>query len=243
MTQAMHRVLIVRDDRTVQDALRPLFESCGFRVVTCNRARLTRNDARLHRSDVVLLDLARPDREGLGVIHAIRSCTPVPVIVLSAHAAEADRVAAFELGADDYVVRPFSPAELMARVRAAMRRYVRGGLPMGLLQLGKVSIDLGSRTARRSDGSEVRLTPLEHRILETLVRHGDRIVSRSTLLKEVWGPHREDASQALRVYIGHLRRKLGEEPGRPRYIITESGMGYRLVLDAASAGKGGAARP
>jgi two-component system, OmpR family, KDP operon response regulator KdpE len=230
MTLAMHRVLIVEADRTIQDMLRGLFEGSGFRVVICETARLGKNDARLHRSDVVVVDLALPDGDGLGVIQAIRSWSSVPIMVLSARSAEADRIAAFEKGADDYVVKPFSAPELMARVRAILRRHVRGELPMGLLQLGKVCIDLGKRTAHRSDGLEVRLTPLEHRILETLVRHADRIVTHSTLLKEVWGPYRDD-SQALRVYIGNLRKKLEEEPGRPRYIVTEAGMGYRLVLD------------
>ena len=236
MTVAMHLAVIIEDDRGIQDVLRILFEGSGFRIVISDTARQGENDVRLHRPDVVIVDLGLPDGDGISVIQTIRSWSSVPVIVLSARTEEAQRISALEKGADDYVTKPFSAPELMARVRAVLRRHVRGELPMGMLQLGRVSIDLGRRTARRHDGREVRLTPLEHRILETLVRNADRIVTHQTLLKEVWGPHRDD-SQALRVYIGNLRKKLEDEPGRPRYIVTEAGIGYRLVLDQAIGGQ------
>jgi two-component system KDP operon response regulator KdpE len=155
----------------------------------------------------------------------------VPIIVLSARTAEAQRLAAFENGADDYIMKPFSAPELLARVRASVRRHVRGELPMGVLELGDASVDLGRRVAHRRDGSDVRLTPLEYRILETLARYGDRIVTHAALIKEVWGPHR-DGSRPLRVHIGSLRGKLEADPSRPRHILTELGVGYRLVIDA-----------
>ena len=234
MTEAMHLVLIFEDDQGIQNVLRMLFEANGFRVLIADTAARGEQDARLHRPDVVVVDLGLPDHDGLNVIAAIRTWSPVPIAVLTARSAEAERLAAFERGADDYVLKPFSAPELLARVRAILRRHVRGELPMGLLELGDVSVDMTRRVARRTDGSDVRLTPLEHRILETLVRHGDRIVTHATLLKEVWGPRRED-SRALRVYIGSLRKKLEVDASRPRHIRTELGVGYRLVIYAEAA--------
>jgi two-component system, OmpR family, KDP operon response regulator KdpE len=232
MTQAMHLVLIVEDDQAIHDILRMLFEGSGFRVVIAETAGRGQQAARVHRPDVVIVDLALPDGDGINVIRDIRTWSPVPIVVLSARTAEAQRLAAFEMGADDYVMKPFSAPELLARVGAMLRRHVRGDLPQERLQLGSVTVDLSRRMAEHADGREVRLTPLEHRILETLARHADRVVAHGTLIKEVWGPHRDDDSRSLRVYIGSLRRKLEENPGRPRHIVTEPGVGYRLVIDA-----------
>jgi two-component system KDP operon response regulator KdpE len=232
----MHLVLVVEDDAALQGVLRTLFEAHGYRVVIAATAAAGEHDARLHRPDVVVLDLGLPDRDGINVIAAIRGWSPVPIIVLSARAEEARRVSAFDAGADDYVSKPFSAPELLARVRAMLRRHVRGDLPMGVLHLGDVSVDMGRRTAGTRDGREVRLTPLEHRILETLARHGEGVVTHASLLKEVWGPDRDD-SRALRVYIGSLRRKLESEPSRPKHIITEPGVGYRLVVEPDAAGE------
>jgi two-component system, OmpR family, KDP operon response regulator KdpE len=237
VTDAMHLVLIFEDDEGMQEILRMLFEANGFRVVIAATAARGEQDARLYRPDVVVVDLGLPDRDGLKVIAAIRAWSSVPIVVLTGQAAEAQRLAAFELGGDDYVMKPFSAPELLARVRAIGRRHVRGNLPMGMLDLGDVSVDMTRRVARRNDGCEVRLTPLEHRILETLARYGGRIVTHAALIKEVWGPHRED-SRALRVYIGSLRRKLEVDPGRPHYIRTELGVGYRLVANEEKAAEG-----
>lgn len=227
----MHLILIFEDDEAIQNILRMLFEANGFRVVIAETAARGEQDARLHRPDVVLVDLGLPDRDGLNVIPAIRAWSAVPIVVLTARTAEDQRLAAFEMGADDYVVKPFSAPELLARVRAIVRRHVRGNLPMGVLELGEVSIDLGRRVARRQDGRDLRLTPLEHRILQTLARQPDRIVTHAAIMTEVWGPVR-DNSRALRVYIGSLRRKLEVDPSRPRHILTELGVGYRLVIEA-----------
>src|SRR6202043_363430 len=160
MTEAMHLVLIFEDDQAIQSILRMLFEANGFRVVIAATAARGEQDARLNRPDVVIVDLGLPDGDGLNVITAIRAWSPVPIIVLSARTAEAQRLAAFENGADDYVIKPFSAPELRARVRAIVRRQVRGELPMGVLSLGDVYIDLGRRIARHRDGRDVRLTPL-----------------------------------------------------------------------------------
>lgn len=230
MTDSQHLVLTVEDDSGIQKVLRMLFEANGLRVVDAQTAERGLHAARVHRPDVVIVDLGLPDRDGLNVITGIRAWSPVPIIVLSARTAEASRVTAFELGADDYVAKPFSAPELLARVRAILRRHARGDRPMAVLELDDVSVDLGRRIVRRRDGTALRLTPLEHRILATLARSPDRVVSHSTLIKEVWGPHRDDA-RALRVYIGSLRRKLEADPCRPRHILTESGVGYRLASE------------
>src|ERR1700738_4317250 len=156
MTEAMHLVLIFEDDQAIQSILRMLFEANGFRVVIADTAARGEQDARLNRPDVVIVDLGLPDRDGLNVITAIRGWSPVPIIVLSARTAEAQRLAAFENGADDYVIKPFSPPELLARVRAIVRRHARGDLPMAVLELGGVAVDLSRRVARGQDGREVR---------------------------------------------------------------------------------------
>jgi len=228
MTDAMHLVLIVEDDKSIQNILTLLFEANGFRVVVAETAAAGAQDARTHKPDVVVVDLGLPDRDGVEVISAIRTWSPMPIIVLTARTAEPQRLSAFEKGADDYVVKPFSAPELVARVRAILRRHVRGTLPMGILELGEVSIDLGARTAHHRDGHEVHFTPIEHRILETLARHRDRIVTHAALIKEVWGPKKSDA-RSLRVYIGTLRRKLETDSYRPQHIVTELGVGYRLI--------------
>lgn len=230
MTEAMHLVLVVEDDPALQSVLRTLFEANGYRVVAASIATGGIRDAHLYNPDVVIVDLGLPDRDGIEVIKAIRTWSAMPVVVLSARTVEAQRLSAFESGADDYVVKPFSAPELLARVRAVSRRHVGGYLPMAILRLGGISVDLTGRVARRVDGREVRLTPLEHRIPAVLARHPETIVTHSTLLKEVWGPNRDD-SGSLRVYIGSLRRKLERDPGRPKYIMTELGLSYRLLLD------------
>jgi two-component system KDP operon response regulator KdpE len=231
----MHLVLVIEDDKAIQSILRMLFEANGFRVVIAASALRGEQDAKVQRPDVVVVDLGLPDRDGIEVIAEIRQWSPVPVLVLSARTEESQRLEAFEKGADDYVTKPFSAPELLARVRAAVRRYVRADYPMGVLRLGDMTVDMTRRVAQDRDGREIRLTPLEHRILESLARQGDRIVTHAALIKEVWGPERDD-SRALRVFIGSLRRKLEVDPKRPRHILTELGIGYRLVIDGGASG-------
>src|SRR3984885_11093278 len=224
----MHLAQVVEDDRAAQKILRTLLQADGFRVVVSDCCVRGEQDARLRPPDVMIVDLGLPDFDGICLIKAIRSWSPVPVIVLSARIAESQRLAAFEAGADDYVIKPFSALELLARVRAALRRHVRGGLPRGILELGDLSIDLSRRVVQRRGGGEIRLTPLEHRILETMARHRDRVVTHSQLMREVWGPNRTD-TRSLRVFITTLRKKLERDPTRPKRIMTEPGVGYRLV--------------
>ena len=234
MTEAMHRVLIVEDDPSLGSVLCTLFEANGYRVVASGLAAEGAHNARLFNQDAVIADMGLPDGDGIDVIRAIRSWSAMPIIVLSARAAESQRLTALECGADDYVLKPFSAQELLTRVRAVSRRHVRGSLPMGILRIGETSIDLTGRTALNTDGRMIRLTPLEYRILAVLARHPERIVTNATLVREVWGPCRED-SGSLRVCIANLRRKLEVNPGQPRHIITEFGLGYRLLVSQEAA--------
>jgi two-component system KDP operon response regulator KdpE len=229
----MHRLLVIEDDPSIRKVLSILFESSGFRVVAADNCDLATRQAQTHRPDVAILDLGLPDGDGLIVIEQIRAWSPMPIIVLTARIQENQRLKAFELGADDYVIKPFSGPELLARVRAVMRRAARSDQPSTTLQLGNVTVELGNRVARLSNGVTVKLTPLEHRILECLVRHADGIVTHSQILKEVWGPHQSDV-RSLRVYVASLRRKLEFNPARPRHILTESGIGYRFVTDSTT---------
>jgi two-component system KDP operon response regulator KdpE len=230
MTRAMHVVLIVEDDAAIREVVRFLAEANGFRVVAAATCDLALREAESHRPDVAIVDLGLPDRDGLHFIQKVRTWSQLPIIVLSGRALEAERLAAFEAGADDYVTKPFSAPELLARMRALFRRSLPRQTPEAVLDFGAVSIDFGRRVARRSGGGEIRLTPLEHRILETLARHPDRVVTHAALLKEVWGPHQSDM-RSLRVYVQSLRRKLELDPARPKHIMTEIGVGYRLILD------------
>jgi two-component system, OmpR family, KDP operon response regulator KdpE len=231
MTLAMHLVMIVEDDQAMGNALQVLFRLGGFRVVVCDTVGLAQDDAQRFKPDLVIVDRDVPNGGVKLVIGSIRSWSQMPIIVLSADADENELAAVLDCGADDYVVKPFSTSELMARVRSVLRRYIGAETPMGVLQLGYVSIDLSRRTAHHRDGRMVRLTPLEHRVLETLTRHPDKIVTHRSLLQEVWGAHRND-SQGLRVHIASLRRKLEQDPSQPKHIITETGVGYRLVVDS-----------
>ena len=232
MTIGMHLAQVVEDDRAVQKVLSMILEDDGFRVViseTCTRGKL---DASAKPPDVMIVDLGLPDRDGITLIKSIRTWSPVPIIVLSARTAEAQRLDAFEAGADDYILKPFSASELVARVRAVLRRHARGELPTGILEFDNLSIDLTRRIVRQHDGRELRLTPLEHRILETLARDRDRVVTQARLLKEVWGPNLVNP-RVLRVFMTALRKKLEINPSRPTRIITEAGVGYRLVVEGS----------
>ena len=231
MTVGMHLALVVEDDAAVQKVLRMMLEGNGLRVVIADNCARGERDARSQRPDIAIVDLGLPDLDGIELIKAIRTWSSIPILVLSARTAEAQRLLAFEAGADDYVLKPFSAPELLARVRAALRRHVRVEHPAGILQFGELSIDLSRRIVQHRSGTEVRLTPLEHRILESLARNRDRVVTHSQLMKEVWGPNHAD-TRSLRVFITTLRRKLERNPTRPTHIMTEPGVGYRLVVDS-----------
>ncbi len=226
----MFRVLIVEDDAGIRGVLRMLMESQHYRVVEAETAARGAIEARSHRPDLVIVDLGLPDQDGMTVIRTIRSFSPLPILVLSARNMETDKIAALDAGADDYVAKPFSAPELLARVRAALRRNARRGDQLPVLVLGRISIDLTRRCAQGPDGS-LHLTPLEFRVIDTLARSAGMIVTQSQLIKEAWGPDRLGDSRGLRSYIKMLRQKLEPDPRRPRYLITEAGIGYRLQVD------------
>ena len=222
----MHQVLVVEDDAGIRNVLRVLLAGEHYRVIEAPTARRADADARAHKPDLLLLDLGLPDGDGVELITKVRAWSPVPIIVLSARTAEAQKVAALDAGADDYVTKPFNAAELLARVRAALRRNVRGGVR---LKIGAIDIDLERRTAAGPSG-EVHLTPLEYRVLECLARHEGGIVRSARLLAEAWGPDKDGDTRTLRVCVKNLRDKLEPDPHRPSFIVTETGLGYRLRL-------------
>lgn len=227
MTLAMHRILVVEDDESIRRVLRALLEVQDYRVVEAGSAERAIIEARAHKPDLMMVDLGLPDRDGVQVIRDVRAWSPLPIIVLSARTMEADKIAALDAGADDYVTKPFGTAELLARVRAALRRHARGAARPAALRLGTIGIDLAQREARGPHG-ELHLTPLEYRVLECLARGEGTIVRQRTLIAEVWGPDRVDDARSLRGCIANLRAKLEPDPRQPVFLLTEVGLGYRL---------------
>jgi two-component system KDP operon response regulator KdpE len=229
MTTAMFMVLVVEDDEVLSGVLTTLLEAHGYRCVQAATGGRALIEARGHRPDLLLVDLGLPDRDGTTVIREIREFSPVPILVLSARTMEAEKIWALDAGADDYVTKPFSAPELLARVRAALRRSVRSGDTLPVLQLGDVTVDFTQRNARGRDGP-LHLTPLEYRVLECLARNAGMIVTQKDLITQAWGPERAADSRGLRSYIKMLRQKLEPDPGRPQYLVTEAGVGYRLCV-------------
>jgi two-component system KDP operon response regulator KdpE len=227
MTHAMHQVLVIEDEPEIRNVVRVLLETERYRVVEAENAARGEIEARAHKPDLLLVDLGLPDGDGVALIRRVRSWSPVPIIVLSARTMEEQKIAALDAGADDYVTKPFSAPELLARVRAALRRNARGAEATSSIQIGDTRIDLARRQASNG-GTEVHLTPLEYRVLEALARNLGMIVTQEQLVREVWGPDRLGDTRSLRVTIRNLRQKLEPDPRTPRFLVTEAGLGYRL---------------
>ena len=226
----MNRVLVVDDEPQIRRALSINLQARGYEVEVAPDGESALEVAARKHPDVVVLDLGLPGMDGVEVIRGIRGWSQIPIVVLSVRDAEGDKVAALDAGADDYVTKPFGMDELLARLRAALRRTTPAE-EEALVETPDFTIDLAAQKVRR-DGEEIRLTPTEWHLVEVLVRNRGRLVAQRQLLQEVWGPQYHDETNYLRVFMAQVRRKLEPEPGRPRYFITEPGMGYRF--DAAT---------
>jgi two-component system KDP operon response regulator KdpE len=223
-------LVLIEDEPQIRRFLRATLGSHGYRLHEAETGEDGLIEAASRQPDVVILDLGLPDVDGLQVIRRLREWSKVPIIVLSARGQEGDKVAALDAGADDYVSKPFAVGELLARLRVALRHAAAGESGEPTFTVGDLTVDQIKRQVR-VDGREVHLTPIEYRLLTLLVRHSGRVVSQRQLLKEVWGPGQTEQTHYLRVYMGTLRRKLEKDPARPRYLLTEPGVGYRLAAE------------
>jgi two-component system KDP operon response regulator KdpE len=223
--------LVLEDEREIRQFVRSSLESEGWLVVEAGTIRQGLVEAGTRRPDLVIADLGLPDGDGVDFIRELRTWSGVPVIVLSARTHEAGKVAALDAGADDYITKPFGVAELLARSRANMRRVRAGrGAADSTFRFGDVEVDLAARIVRKHD-VEVHLTPIEYRLLGVLIANAGRVLTHPHLLREVWGPTHSQSTHYLRVYMGNLRHKLEADSARPRHILTETGVGYRLLAD------------
>ncbi len=233
MTAASHLILIVEDEPQIRRFLRTKLLAEGYRVVEADTGERGAQDAATHKPDLVMVDLGLPDIDGVEVVKRIRAWSALPILILSARSAEADKIAALDAGADDYVTKPFGAGELTARIRVALRHAAQPAGAGSLLRLGRIEVDLERRTVR-ADGKDVHLTPIEFRLLACLAKHAGMVLTHRHLLREVWGPSYVDQSHYLRIYMKQLRDKIEPDPARPQFLLTETGVGYRLVNEPDS---------
>jgi two-component system KDP operon response regulator KdpE len=231
MTESHHPVvLLVEDEPQIRRFVRNALEEEGWQVFEAETMRRGLVDAGTRKPDLIILDLGLPDGDGVDFILDVRAWSSVPIIVLSARTNETDKIRALDAGADDYLTKPFGVGELLARVRSALRRLRQPGVnAQGIFQFGDVKMDIKARLVSKAN-QVVHLTPTEYRLLAVLATNAGRVVTNPQLLREVWGPSHSESSHYLRVYMGHLRQKLEDDPAQPRYLLTETGVGYRLLL-------------
>ena len=223
-------VVLVEDEKQIRRFVRAALEAEGCHVFEADTVRQGLIEAGTRKPDLVILDLGLPDRDGVEFIHDLRGWSELPVIVLSARTGEEDKIAALDAGADDYLTKPFGVGELLARVRAALRRRARmGDDGTAVVEFGEVRVDLANRTVERN-GQALHLTPIEYRLLTVLVGNAGKVLTHRQILREVWGPSHVESSHYLRIYMGHLRQKLELDPAQPQHIFTETGVGYRFVI-------------
>jgi two-component system KDP operon response regulator KdpE len=233
MTRAA-RILLVDDEVSIQRAVGPLLQSRGYEVEIAGTGRSALKIVAEHPPDLVVLDLGLPDIEGTEICRRLRAGSQAPIIVLSARGGEADKVSALDLGADDYVTKPFNPEEVLARIRVALRRvFSAESGDVGRIQCGDLTIDYDRRRVVRGN-EEIRLTPKEFDLLSLLARNPDRVLTHRTILKAVWGPNAVDQPEHLWVLMGQLRKKIEVDAANPRYLVSEPWVGYRLATTAAA---------
>ena len=229
MNEALPIVLVVEDEPEIRRFVRAALEEDGCRTVEATTASQGLALAASSKPIVILLDLGLPDRDGVDFIGDLRSWSAVPVIVLSARSAETEKIAALDAGADDYVTKPFAVGELLARVRAALRRHPVSDNERAVFEFGDVRVDHVQRLVERAL-KPVHLTPIEYHLLSFMLTNAGRVMTHRQLLKEIWGPSHVESSHYLRIYVGNLRQKLEADPTRPRHILTETGVGYRFQI-------------
>jgi two-component system KDP operon response regulator KdpE len=227
------RILLVDDDVSIQRAVAPLLRSRGYHVDVVSTGVEAVASVAGQAPDLIVLDLGLPDLEGVEVCRRIRAHTRAPIVILSARSGEAEKVAVLDLGADDYITKPFGPEELLARIRVALRRVADAEEPaVERVQVGDITIDFARHRVVRKD-EDVRLTPKEFELLALLARNADRVLTHRAILKAIWGPNAVDQPEHLWVLMAQLRKKIEPDPGTPRYLLSEPWVGYRLVSDPA----------
>ncbi len=229
MKETQPLILVVEDEPEIRRFVCAALAEEGWRVAEVASATQCLEQAAALQPATILLDLGLPDRDGVSVINDLRSWSSVPIVVLSARSAEAEKIAALDAGADDYVTKPFGVGELLARVRAALRRHEPAEPHSATMEFGDVQVDHARRAITRA-GVSVHLTPIEYRLLSLMIMNVGRVLTHRQLLKEIWGPSYVEHSHYLRIYVGNLRQKLEADPTQPRHILTETGVGYRFQL-------------
>ncbi len=230
-----HHILIIEDELPIRRFLKASLSDEGYRISEATSAKEGLRSASSQPPDMIILDLGLPDMDGQEVLQRLREWCSAPIIVLSARDQEQQKIAALDHGADDYVTKPFSVGELLARIRTAMRHSLRSGSESTVFATGDLKVDLSARMVYRK-GEEVHLTPLEYKLLVTMIRHVGKVLTHRFLLREVWGPQDSQENHYLRVFVASLRRKLEADPTRPRHILTEQGVGYRFATDGTAEG-------
>lgn len=223
-------IVLIEDEKSIRDFLAAALENAGMTVHQADTGTQGLIEVSTRKPDLVILDLGLPDMDGVEVISQLRQWSQIPILVLSARTQEEQKVAALDAGAEDYLTKPFGVAECLARVRVLLRRRMRDSASAEqVFQFGSVQVDLVNRLVTKA-GEEVRLTPVEFRLLSALIRDAGKVLTHRELLRSVWGPSYSESNQYLRVYMGHLRQKLEDQPAMPCYILTETGVGYRLSV-------------